>query len=149
MKLSIGHLRSDARKRSNCDVESLMPVERAWVCEQEFAVLRSGSSLSHKYTEVWAIPHDAALLCSGRSNYEPISPDIIGNDNMIGKLRRASLDEEHEFEDETGMADFELTRIKFGEQIMYIENYGNFLPLRKHCREDKKVRNVVYMYGVV
>src|SRR5580698_757117 len=122
-----------------------MPVERAWVCEQEFAVLRSWLRLSHKYTEVWAISHNAALLCSRRSSYKSISPYIVGNNNMISKLCRVSLDYKHEFEEETRMAHFELARIEFGEQIMYIQNYRSSLPLGKDCREDEKVRNVVYV----
>ena len=68
---------------------------------------------------------------------------------MISKLCRASLDYKHEFEEETRMAHSELARIEFGEQIMYIQNYWNSLPLGKHCPEDEKVRNVVYVNSIV
>jgi hypothetical protein len=47
------------------------------------------------------------------------------------------------------MADVELAGIEFGEQIMYIKNYCNSLPLGKYCREDEKVRNVVYVNSIV
>jgi hypothetical protein len=47
------------------------------------------------------------------------------------------------------MVDFKFARIEFREQIMYIQNYWNSLPLGKHCPENEKVRNVVYVNSIV
>src|SRR5215469_6758910 len=134
---------------ANGDIQTLVPVERTRVKQDEapIAVARSGGT--GKDGAVRRVQHHGTLLRGNGAGYEAFLPNVIGNNYVASESGGVLLDAEERLESKRVVLAAEFAGVEFRKDVVDIQNDRGAAQAGKQRGKDHEVRNGVDVQNVV
>jgi hypothetical protein len=113
--------------------------------EHDKAIVRPNPAMTGENCRVRPVQNYRAPRVRNGPREQGFSPNVIGNDHVIGKSCGHSLDNQQRFEQDSMLADVEFAGVELWDNVMYIENDFATHQFGNQRRKHLKVRNGMNM----